>query len=102
MTRHVNGSDKAPARASVGDPARLDRRRFLTSTAAAAAIGPLLDRTAEAQATNTTHKGSMSMRERNLGSLTVSELGAGCMSISANYGSPAPKEQGVKTIRAAF
>ena len=102
MTRHVNGTDKAPAHAIVGDPARLDRRRFLASTAAAVAIGPLLARTAEAQAINTKPKGSTSMKERNLGSLTLSELGAGCMSISANYGSPAPKEQGLKTIRAAF
>ena len=42
------------------------------------------------------------MKERKLGSMNVSELGAGCMSISANYGSPAPKEQGLKTIRTAF
>ncbi len=32
----------------------------------------------------------------------MSELGAGCMSISSNYGPPAPKEQGLKTIRTAF
>src|SRR3989449_7683554 len=30
-----------------------------------------------------------------------SELGLGCMSISANYGAPAPRDQGIKVIRAA-
>src|SRR5438132_3661152 len=30
-----------------------------------------------------------------------SELGLGCMSISANYGPPAPRAQGIQVIRAA-
>jgi aryl-alcohol dehydrogenase-like predicted oxidoreductase len=34
--------------------------------------------------------------------MQVSEIGAGCMSISSNYGPPAPREQGLKTIRTAF
>lgn len=38
---------------------------------------------------------------RKLGSLEVSELGVGCMNISANYGAPAGKEQGIKVIRTA-
>jgi len=42
------------------------------------------------------------MKQRKLGTLQVSEIGAGCMSISSNYGPPAPKEQGLKTIRKAF
>jgi aryl-alcohol dehydrogenase-like predicted oxidoreductase len=41
------------------------------------------------------------MRTRRLGAMEVSELGAGCMSISANYGPPADKAQGIDTIRAA-
>jgi len=41
------------------------------------------------------------MQNRKLGALEVSELGAGCMSISANYGPPADKSQGIATIRAA-
>ena len=36
-----------------------------------------------------------------MGALEVSELGAGCMSISANYGPPADRSQGIKVIRAA-
>jgi aryl-alcohol dehydrogenase-like predicted oxidoreductase len=42
------------------------------------------------------------MKTRKLGQLKVSELGAGCMSISANYGPPAPIDQGIKVIRAAY
>lgn len=42
------------------------------------------------------------MKSRQLGALKVSELGAGCMSISANYGPPAGIKQGIETLRAAF
>ena len=42
------------------------------------------------------------MNTRKLGKLEVSALGAGCMSISANYGAPAKPEEGLKTIRKAF
>ncbi len=38
---------------------------------------------------------------RKLGALEVSALGHGCMSISANYGPPADKNQGIHVIRAA-
>ena len=41
------------------------------------------------------------MKTRKLGQMEVSELGAGCMSISSNYGPPADKAQGVATLRAA-
>ena len=41
------------------------------------------------------------MNIRRLGQLEVSELGAGCMSISANYGPPADRKQGIEVIRAA-
>jgi aryl-alcohol dehydrogenase-like predicted oxidoreductase len=42
------------------------------------------------------------MKTRKLGPLEVSEMGAGCMSISANYGPPAPRSQGIQVIRAAY
>ena len=42
------------------------------------------------------------MKTRKLGKLEVSEMGSGCMSISANYGPPADKTQGINTIRTAF
>jgi aryl-alcohol dehydrogenase-like predicted oxidoreductase len=46
--------------------------------------------------------GTTAMKTRKLGNLTVSELGAGAMSISANYGPAADKNQGIQTIRTAF
>jgi aryl-alcohol dehydrogenase-like predicted oxidoreductase len=41
------------------------------------------------------------MKQRTLGKLEVSELGFGCMSISANYGPAADRTQGIDVIRAA-
>jgi hypothetical protein len=49
----------------------------------------------------TGHKGTGGMKRRTLGKLEVSELGAGCMSISANYGPPADGAQGIEVIRTA-
>ena len=46
-------------------------------------------------------KGKEKMNTRKLGTLEVSEIGAGCMSISANYGPPADRSHGIKVIRAA-
>src|SRR6185295_7517262 len=42
------------------------------------------------------------MKTRKLGTLEVSALSSGCMSISANYGPPADRSQGIKTLRTAF
>src|SRR4029453_18304716 len=41
------------------------------------------------------------MTTRMLGKLEVSALGLGCMSISANYGPPADRAQGIGVIRRA-
>ena len=41
------------------------------------------------------------MKKRKLGKLEVSEMGFGCMSISANYGPAADRNQGINVIRAA-
>jgi aryl-alcohol dehydrogenase-like predicted oxidoreductase len=41
------------------------------------------------------------MKKRKLEKLEVSELGFGCMSISANYGPAADRNQGIEVIRAA-
>ncbi|MEH1915110.1 aldo/keto reductase [Nostoc sp.] len=82
----------------------LDRREFLTATAivgAALAVAPLAW-TAPSDQHRTINKGEGKMKTRKLGTLQVSELGAGCMSISANYGPPADKQQAIKTIRTAF
>ena len=76
----------------------LTRRDLLTQTAligTGVALAPM------AWAATTEHRGSIVMKRRTLGALEVSELGAGCMSISANYGPPAPKDQGIELIRTA-
>jgi aryl-alcohol dehydrogenase-like predicted oxidoreductase len=41
------------------------------------------------------------VKTRKLGNMEVSEIGFGCMSISANYGPAADKKQGIDVIRAA-
>src|SRR5688572_18868224 len=45
--------------------------------------------------------GEGKMKTRNLGRLEVSELGSGAMSISANYGPPADRTQGINVLREA-
>ena len=80
-------------------PRALSRRDFLANTAligAGFAVGPL-----SWVASSNQPKGINKMKTRKLGNLEVSELGAGCMSISANYGPPADISQGTKVIRAA-
>jgi aryl-alcohol dehydrogenase-like predicted oxidoreductase len=42
------------------------------------------------------------MKTRKLGGLAVSELGFGCMSITANYGPRADRKQGIRVIREAY
>jgi aryl-alcohol dehydrogenase-like predicted oxidoreductase len=76
----------------------LTRRDLLTRTAlvgAGLAVAPI------AWAAGHERKGASPMKKRKLGTLEVSELGAGCMSISANYGPPADRRQGIELIRTA-
>lgn len=80
------------------DRQALSRRDFLAKTAmlgAGLAVGPLLLAACANQpkeSANTSNKGLDSgknkMKTRKLGKLEVSEIGAGAMSISANYGPP--------------
>ena len=83
-------------------PARgINRRALLTRSAligAGLATGPAL---LAAYARAEPGPGAAGMEPRNLGALQVSELGAGAMSISANYGPPADVRQGIATLRAA-
>ena len=79
--------------------AEMTRRELLTK-ALFVAVGvavPSLARSAPAEP-----KGTINMKKRKLGKLEVSELGAGCMSISANYGPPADRAQGIALIRTAY
>lgn len=85
-----------------------NRRDFLTNTAligAGLAISnfSLADTPHPTGATeSTSSKVNYTMKTRKLGALEVSAMGAGCMSISANYGPPADKHQGIQVIRRAY
>ena len=74
-----------------------ERRNFLTHAVLA---GMALSQTPMLSAAALRSKAAM--KTRKLGPLAVSEVGAGCMSISANYGPPADRKQGIQVIRAAF
>jgi len=77
----------------------LSRRGFLAKTVligAGLAFGPSPSASSADQP-----KEINKMKTRKLGKLEVSELGGGCMSISANYGPPADAKQGIEVIRAA-
>jgi aryl-alcohol dehydrogenase-like predicted oxidoreductase len=92
-------TNKQASGSNTRDPRPLSRRDFLASTAligAGLAIGPL-----SWAASSDQPKEINKMKTRKLGTLEVSELGFGCMSISANYGPPAPRDQGIKVIRIA-
>ncbi|MHC5720176.1 MAG: aldo/keto reductase, partial [Nostoc sp.] len=79
----------------------MTRRDFMTRTTLVGA-GLVVGSSAWAASSGQPQDNSDATRKRKLGPLEVSALGAGCMSISANYGPPAPIEQGIKVIRAAY
>jgi aryl-alcohol dehydrogenase-like predicted oxidoreductase len=92
-------TNKQAGGSNTQDPKALSRRDFFANTAVIGAgllIWPL-SLAASSDPPNEINK----MKARKLGKLEVSELGAGCMSISANYGAPAPKAEGIKLIRTA-
>jgi aryl-alcohol dehydrogenase-like predicted oxidoreductase len=91
------------------DSRALTRRDFLVNSAlvgAGLAVGPLLGVAASGEIKNRSGKGlrkeNNKIKKRKLGKLEVSAIGAGCMSISANYGPPADRNQGIKVIRTAY
>jgi aryl-alcohol dehydrogenase-like predicted oxidoreductase len=75
------------------------RREFLTN-AAILALGAACNRTTRND--DKVRRQGSAMTTRKLGTLEVSELGAGCMSISANYGPPADLADGIRVIRRAY
>jgi aryl-alcohol dehydrogenase-like predicted oxidoreductase len=84
----------------------LSRRNFLAHTALLGAALPVASMvwaaSDQSNATKTSSRtGGGTMKTRKLGTMEVSEMGAGCMSISANYGPPADINQGIAVIRAA-
>lgn len=83
------------------------RRKFIGQSAIAGlglALAPALISASVkgSQVNNPNSDKKDKMTTRNLGKLKVSALGAGCMSISANYGAPAKIEEGIKTLRKAY
>jgi aryl-alcohol dehydrogenase-like predicted oxidoreductase len=72
----------------------IGRRDFLTG---AALIGAGMAVTTSSRPATLEHR----MKTRKLGTLEVSALGSGCMSISANYGPAADRAQGIELIRSA-
>jgi len=83
-------------------PPRTARRDFMVKAAAVVATTAAVPSLATSKVTTTTMTPSRSMPRRRLGALEVSALGAGCMSISANYGPPADRQQGIKVLRDAY
>ena len=81
----------------------LSRRAFLGTTALAGAVLAVgaSSWAASSDQSKEIDNERLKMKTRKLGSLEVSEMGAGCMSISANYGPPADKNQGIQVIRTA-
>ena len=89
-------NNDAPRSTSQGSA--LTRRDLLARTAligAGLAVAPM------AWAATPEREGTVTMKKRKLGTLEVSALGAGSMSISANYGPPADKKQGIELLRTA-
>jgi aryl-alcohol dehydrogenase-like predicted oxidoreductase len=83
------------------------RRKFIKTAAmigAATAASPLFGIGAvQAQGNHITkHTGVAAMKQRQLGSLQVSEIGAGCMNFAGNYNLPVSKAEAMKTIRTAY
>ena len=82
----------------------ISRRTLMTRAAligAGLAAGPLVLAACSGRTPPIDNRSAVKMTNRKLGALEVSELGGGCMSISANYGPAADKSQGIATIRAA-
>ena len=83
----------------------ISRRDLMARTAligAGLAAAPLVLAACANKPEDIRNRSDNDMQTRRLGPLDVSELGAGCMSISANYGPPADRNQGIRTIRAAY
>ena len=95
------------------DNGTISRRSFVANAAligAGLAVAPLLgcdderptrENSGPAKAAGGNNVETRPLGTRKLGALEVSALGHGCMSISANYGPPADRSQGINVIRAA-
>ena len=86
---------------------RRDCLRMASLAGAAVAVAPLAWAASPSRSGRPSHSSSNAahketrMQTRNLGKLIVSEIGAGCMSLSGNYGPPADIEQSIQLLRSA-
>jgi len=98
-------SDKQESNLSSDFSRTLGRREFVTKatlSGVALAIGTSAWAGVSVSPSTSSSRGTGKMSKRHLGKLQVSAIGAGCMSISANYGPPADIDQGINTLRTAF
>lgn len=79
----------------------IGRRSFLGTAALLGAALPFGPAWAAGFNSTPSAKGHHIMNKRKLGTLEVSEVGAGCMNMSGNYNPPADVQQSIRTIRAA-
>jgi len=98
--------DRETPGSSSQDLRTLSRRAVLINSAIVGtglAVSPLSWATSSdrSHSINDTFDGGHALQQRKLGNLVVSELGSGCMSISANYGPPADRAEGIRLIRSA-
>jgi len=102
--KHADLAPQSSERFAFGNQGRRGFIKHSVLLGAIAAVGPML----AAGAANPKSKQTIqrtqgkAMQQRTLGTMKVSEIGAGCMTFAGNYNAPVPKEQAIKTIRTAF
>jgi aryl-alcohol dehydrogenase-like predicted oxidoreductase len=107
MAIHDENAGRAPQSSDRSAFENYGRRAFMKRSVllgTAAAFGPVPGTGAiHAQGKKDIQRtqGKM-MKQRTLGTMKVSEIGAGCMTFAGNYNVPVPKEQAIRTIRTAF
>jgi aryl-alcohol dehydrogenase-like predicted oxidoreductase len=97
-------SPQSSERFTFGNHGRRDfmkRSALLGAAAAVASVAGIGAAQAQGRQ-NTQPTPGKNMKLRQLGTMQVSEIGAGCMTFAGNYNTPVSKAQALKTIRTAF
>lgn len=81
--------------------AGIARRQFIGGAAMTGLTLPFASWAETSRTHTSVTTGNHAMKTRKLGTLEVSELGAGCMNMSGNYNAPADVQQSIRTIRTA-
>jgi aryl-alcohol dehydrogenase-like predicted oxidoreductase len=106
MTTHDEHAGRSPQstdRFTFGNQGRRGFMKHSVLLGTAAMAGPVLGAVgAQAQIRQDVQRTQgKNMKQRKLGSLQVSQIGAGCMTFAGNYNMPVSKAQAIKTIRTA-